>query len=242
MPDTPQWPVEPCRSCGRPVIWALTGRGRDMPVNAQPSDDGNILLRPGAAKPLADVLPVAKQFGLQGRLRRSHFADCPQAAGMKSTRIATPCPNDANHTPHPAGYIALADWADDALVVADNVYCEGCGQPVIWTPKRADLRIAVDWPPGTCDWGGCDEDAVAERFWPQVELATSGELRAGAWLPVCRTHTGLKPRRPLSERGQCSGCGKQYALSTAGLVRAHDHGWNRCVGSGRAPRPTGATS
>lgn len=104
---------------------------------------------------------------------------------------AEPCPNAANHTPHPTGYIAHASWADDALTVADQRVCPGCGRWEIWVPKRPDLRIALDWPPPICDRGGCDEDGVAERFRPEVEVSTTGEIRPGRWLPVCRVHTGL---------------------------------------------------
>ncbi|HZN71228.1 MAG TPA: hypothetical protein VFC00_06040 [Micromonosporaceae bacterium] len=158
---------------------------------------------------------------------------------MRSPQPRPACPNVTDHTPRPADYVGHSNWADDALLVADQAKCGGCGRYEIWTPKRSDLRIAVDWPPGTCDWGGCDADGVAERFWPQVELSGSGEVRPGRWLPVCVTHTGLRKRRPAPARGRCSGCGTEYALSTAGLVRAHNHGWQRCVGSGRAPEGSG---
>ncbi len=141
--------------------------------------------------------------------------------------ITMSCPNEANHTPHPTGYISNSNWADDAMVVADQKRCDGCGLFAIWVPKRPDLRIAVNWPPTDCDWGGCDEEGVAERFWPEVELATNGEVRPGRWLPVCRVHTGIRERRPPPGRGHCSNCGKDYALSTAGRVRAHDAGWDR---------------
>lgn len=33
-------------------------------------------------------------------------------------------------------------------------------------------------PHGTCDWGGCDEEAVAWRWWRE----------GGEWLPVCERH------------------------------------------------------
>jgi hypothetical protein len=68
-----------CRSCNAPIIWAVTDRGRDMPVNAEPSADGSVQLvgREGQA-PLAKVLKVADRFG-KTNLRRSHFADCPDA-------------------------------------------------------------------------------------------------------------------------------------------------------------------
>lgn len=67
-------------------------------------------------------------------------------------------------------------------------------------------------------------------------------VRPGRWLAVCRTHTGIKPRRPSPARGPCSTCGKEYALSATGLVRAHDKGWDRCVGSGRPPQAGGVTA
>jgi hypothetical protein len=69
-----------CRSCQAPIIWAVTERGRDTPVNAEPSADGSIaLVDQGAGRtPLARVLKVADRFG-RTNLRRSHFADCPSA-------------------------------------------------------------------------------------------------------------------------------------------------------------------
>lgn len=151
----------------------------------------------------------------------------------KATPI--PCPNEANHTRHPNGYIAHSDWAADASLIATQSECEGCGRWEIWTPKRADLRIAEEWPPPSCDWGSCDEEGVAERFWPEVELSTTGEVRPGRWLPVCAKHTGVKERRSSPGKAPCVGCGRDYALTTAGLIRAHDHVWERCVGAGRAP-------
>lgn len=68
-----------CRTCGRPIVWAVTRNGKDMPVNPEPVKDGNIKLtaRPGMA-PLADVLPVAKRFGRKD-LVTSHFTNCPGA-------------------------------------------------------------------------------------------------------------------------------------------------------------------
>ena len=149
---------------------------------------------------------------------------------MASRTAAVPCPNAANHTSHPSGYVADSNWADDAMLVADVQRCGGCGRYELWVPKRPDLRIAVDWPPPDCDWGSCDQEGVAERLHP------GNDTTPAVWLPVCKTHTGVHPERPKASRGQCSACGKEYALTTAGLVRAHDNGWNRCAGSGRAPK------
>lgn len=91
------------------------------------------------------------------------------------------CPNVAAHTPWPVGYLPRAAWVEDALLVADQKKCSGCGDLVVWVPRRPDLRIATEWPPPTCDWGGCDGEGVAERFHPG----------AGEWVAVCRTHTGV---------------------------------------------------
>lgn len=78
---------------------------------------------------------------------------------------------------------------------------------------------------GTCDWGSCDGETIAERFAPELN----------EWLGVCVQH-GERPPRPPSKRGTCSGCGTEYALSTVGLVRAHNHGFAvRCPGTGAKP-------
>lgn len=73
--------VEGCKSCGASVIWAVTPAAKPMPVDAEPVKDGNVQLehRGDDMTPLARVLPVAKQFGKAGQLRKSHFATCPQA-------------------------------------------------------------------------------------------------------------------------------------------------------------------
>lgn len=77
MPDLE---IDKCASCSAPVIWATTERLRSMPVDAEPSKDGNVqLVDRNAGPPLARVLKVAEQFG-KTNLRTSHLATCPQAA------------------------------------------------------------------------------------------------------------------------------------------------------------------
>lgn len=59
-----------------------------------------------------------------------------------------------------------------------------------------------------CDWGGCDDSAVAER-------------RDGAvWLPVCTGHGDVKPARS-AVRGICSVCSLERKLTKAGVVVLH---------------------
>jgi hypothetical protein len=68
--------VATCKSCGAPIVWAFVPRtGRRMPVDADPVDDGNVILtRPSTS--MAEAHVVAKGAGTHV----SHFATCPQAA------------------------------------------------------------------------------------------------------------------------------------------------------------------
>lgn len=91
MPDVVEdrWPVEHCDSprCEARIVWAVTDRGKRMPVDADPSPaDGNIKLsvRYTGPEPLATVLSAAARFGLT--LRTSHFATCPDADRFRRRR------------------------------------------------------------------------------------------------------------------------------------------------------------
>lgn len=86
--------VEQCGApqCGRDIIWAKSGKTmRWMPIDAEPSVDGNITLRwmPGSQDPQATVLTVAQERErqlLQGKLHTSHFATCPDAERFRRPR------------------------------------------------------------------------------------------------------------------------------------------------------------
>lgn len=59
-----------CRSCGEPVIWALTQREKRMPVDVVPVVGGNIELE----------TPLATYVQKSDKLRYvSHFATCVDA-------------------------------------------------------------------------------------------------------------------------------------------------------------------
>lgn len=76
--------VDKCDSCGAKVIWSVTVRARNMPVDADPIKGGNVQLehRGAGVTPLARVLTPAQQFG-RTNLHRSHFVSCPQAASWR---------------------------------------------------------------------------------------------------------------------------------------------------------------
>lgn len=77
--------IEHCRSlgCEAPIIWAVTSRGKRMPVDAEPSPDGNVELAGPPAAP--HVLPHATVYGqrpldaAERTLRLPHHATCPKA-------------------------------------------------------------------------------------------------------------------------------------------------------------------
>ena len=45
------------------------------------------------------------------------------------------CPNKANHTPCPEGYIQWHDWAAKMSKTHSQIRCQGCGKWVTWLPK-----------------------------------------------------------------------------------------------------------
>lgn len=64
-----------CSSCNAPIEWATSAAtGKAMPIDAEPVDDGNIVLRDGQAVVLGrwggdDLPPGTPRF-------KSHFATC----------------------------------------------------------------------------------------------------------------------------------------------------------------------
>jgi hypothetical protein len=46
------------------------------------------------------------------------------------------CPNIAEHTPDPHGYVAWHDWAEEMGRTHRQIRCPGCGLLAIWVPKK----------------------------------------------------------------------------------------------------------
>lgn len=84
--EPPEYPfkIDRCRSCWAPVIWAQTIRSRMM-VNPEVVPDGNVVLTVDRGEVLATVLgPRAlARPDRPARLRKSHFATCPQAPSWR---------------------------------------------------------------------------------------------------------------------------------------------------------------
>jgi hypothetical protein len=91
----PTYQIEACRSCQAGIIWAGTTDGKSMPVDAAPSDAGNVKLTPrpggGATAAVISTATIAAETsglfpsGLPP-LRTSHFVTCPNADEWRNKR------------------------------------------------------------------------------------------------------------------------------------------------------------
>ena len=70
-----------CRSCRAKIVWAETLKGKRIPLDAKPSEQGNIMLheRGTHRPPLALIVSKEQREGTQLRLFTSHFVTCPHA-------------------------------------------------------------------------------------------------------------------------------------------------------------------
>jgi hypothetical protein len=54
------------------------------------------------------------------------------------------CPNLAEHTPQPSGYLAWHDWARRMAKTHRQKRCKGCNLYAIWVPKTTASQSALD--------------------------------------------------------------------------------------------------
>lgn len=75
----------PCRSCGAPIRWATTDKGKHIPVDAHPTLGGNIALYAHGNVLHATVITGTKlaAYATQNDVYTTHFASCPQAKGWR---------------------------------------------------------------------------------------------------------------------------------------------------------------
>lgn len=82
-----------CRSCQAPIFFAITTKGQRMPLDPQPTADGNILVTNGldaSGKPARFAEQIDRATQPPGKaLYRSHFASCTDPT--------------AHRRPHPKG-------------------------------------------------------------------------------------------------------------------------------------------
>ena len=73
-----------CRSCRAPIIWAMTERGKRMPLDADPytgpDPAGLFVFRfDGDGRPYVLAVTPEAAAALGDAVYRSHFASCPDA-------------------------------------------------------------------------------------------------------------------------------------------------------------------
>lgn len=88
-PAAPVHEPKACSSCGAPIFWGQLPSRKSMPVNAEPSADGNVRLLDRRGSVLAFVLTgdeLARARAAGARLRTSHFATCANAAQHRRKR------------------------------------------------------------------------------------------------------------------------------------------------------------
>lgn len=70
----------PCRSCGAPMWWATTEAGKAIPLDDQPTPDGNLAVHRDPNGVLHARGLVLDEEPLEHEHRAtSHFATCPHA-------------------------------------------------------------------------------------------------------------------------------------------------------------------
>lgn len=50
---------------------------------------------------------------------------------------ATDCPDADKHTPHPSGYLAHFEWAQEMKETHRQTRCPTCGFWTVWVPRAA---------------------------------------------------------------------------------------------------------
>jgi hypothetical protein len=92
--------ITQCRSCHADIVWTITEKGKRMPIDAYPVDEGNIRFIPGrpahsvvAPHSLLDELDPADN----GDRFLSHFVTCPHADQWRGGQPAPNTPGPVTH-------------------------------------------------------------------------------------------------------------------------------------------------
>lgn len=73
-----------CQSCGAAILWAKTSKGKPIPLDAKPREDGNVVLEPNGVAFVIGPLERVQR----GRETRyvAHFSTCPHADEHRRSR------------------------------------------------------------------------------------------------------------------------------------------------------------
>jgi hypothetical protein len=76
-----------CRSCGAPILWARTEKGKKEPIDLEPNPKGNIILREREGSEARAIHGVPDEVWPDEPRHTSHFATCPNAAEWRRRTI-----------------------------------------------------------------------------------------------------------------------------------------------------------
>jgi hypothetical protein len=76
--------IDKCKACDAPIVWAKTPNGKVIPIDAEPSPDGNVVLFAGPGS--GELLAFFRNVKGAHRLHKSHFATCPNADRFRKWR------------------------------------------------------------------------------------------------------------------------------------------------------------
>lgn len=93
--------VVDCRGCGAPMFFARTGSGARIPLDAEPSRDGEYTLEGDDTNPVAYKLPNDAAATYTGDKYVSHFKTCPKASSFGKSRRAPACSCACHAGPEP---------------------------------------------------------------------------------------------------------------------------------------------
>lgn len=69
-----------CRRCGAEMLWGVTAKGKRMPIDLEPREDGNLAVYRDHAQTLrVRVLAAGEAPQAYERRGMAHFATCPGA-------------------------------------------------------------------------------------------------------------------------------------------------------------------
>ena len=68
-----------CRSCGAPIFWAKTEGNKNIPIDLEPVEDGNIGIRSKDLEESRNPIARVIDWKWSGKRFVSHFVTCPQA-------------------------------------------------------------------------------------------------------------------------------------------------------------------
>lgn len=76
-------PITTCRACGAAIIFGRTNAGKAIPLDAEPSTDGNVILDSDGMAFILGRDAATAEHAKGTELRVAHFVTCPDAARFR---------------------------------------------------------------------------------------------------------------------------------------------------------------